>query len=571
MFRIITIFLLEKHFYTKQVMKKILVFLIAGLFTLNLHAQRLPTGPQVLSIHSNIDDSEQPYALYIPPNFDENASYPLVVMLHGAGSNHRLALRRVFGKSNAPGENDVEASRYFPEWKNVNYIVVAPYARGTAGYQGVVENDVLQVLEDVKSRFKIDENRIYLTGLSMGGGGTLWIGLTRPDIWAAIAPVCPAPPAEATKLIGNALNIPVHFFQGADDPVVPAEGVRKLAKDMDYLGATVTYEEYPGVLHDSWVNAYADEYIFEWFDKFKRNPFPERVLFAATQLKYGKAYWVNFDAINPGNLAEIDATFTDNQSLTINTKKLEAFTLNLKDHPTLDATKKLKILLDGKKMDMAPGTTFHFVKKNMKWEVGEMSQSAKMKKSSLEGPVFDAFSQRHVYVYGTGGNPSEEELAKRRAQALAGANWSTYRGEFLGRMMFFPRVISDKEVRPSDLKDANLILFGTKETNQIIADLASELPIHLSAADKDHGLLYIYPKGDNYVVINSGLSWWANIPEQGYPFVSVVHRNLPTFKDFILFKNSVETPVIDGYFDTNWKLPSESINTLKSEGNITIN
>jgi predicted peptidase len=152
--------------------------------------QVLDTGPQVLTFHSDVDDSEQPYALYLPPNFEASRQYPLVISLHGAGSNHRLNLRRVFGKSNAEGENDVEASRYFPEWEDVDYIVASPFARGTMGYQGVAEKDVLDVLADVKRRFPIDENRVYLTGLSMGGGGTLWLGLTRPDVWAGRTPSC---------------------------------------------------------------------------------------------------------------------------------------------------------------------------------------------------------------------------------------------------------------------------------------------------------------------------------------------------------------------------------------------
>ena len=180
--------------------------------TLAAGAQR--TGPQVVSFFSDADDTEQPYGLYVPRSFDPSRSYPLVIMLHGAGSNHRLSLRRVFGKSNANGENDVEATRYFPEWDDVDFIVASPYARGTAGYQGIPEKDVYDVLDDVKKRFRIDTNRIYLTGLSMGGGGSLWLGLTRPDIWAAVAPVCPAPPAGTEVYAPNALNYPMYFFQG---------------------------------------------------------------------------------------------------------------------------------------------------------------------------------------------------------------------------------------------------------------------------------------------------------------------------------------------------------------------
>src|ERR1041385_3268620 len=85
--------------------------------------QALKPGPQVLTFFSDVDDTEQPYGLYLPKNFNPSKKYPLVIMLHGAGSNHRLSLRRVFGKSNQGDETDVEATRYFPEWRDVDYIV----------------------------------------------------------------------------------------------------------------------------------------------------------------------------------------------------------------------------------------------------------------------------------------------------------------------------------------------------------------------------------------------------------------------------------------------------------------
>jgi len=190
----------------------------------NAFSQRLKAGPQDLSFFSTVDETDQPYAIYIPKNFDESRKYPLVVFLHGAWSNHRLGLRRSFGQGNLQGldfikpgnvpvETDLEATRYFPVLKDVDLIVAAPLARGTAGYQGIPEQDVYDMLADIESRFSIDENRIYLTGLSMGGGGTIWLGLTRPDIWAALAPCCPAPPDGSEDLAGNALNLPVHLLQ----------------------------------------------------------------------------------------------------------------------------------------------------------------------------------------------------------------------------------------------------------------------------------------------------------------------------------------------------------------------
>src|SRR5579883_774099 len=104
-----------------------------------LLAQSYRPGPQVLTFFSEVDDTDQPYALYLPQDYDQNRKYPLVMSLHGANSNHRLNLRRVFGKGNLAGETDAEATRYFPRLPAVDYIVASPLARGTMGYQGVAE------------------------------------------------------------------------------------------------------------------------------------------------------------------------------------------------------------------------------------------------------------------------------------------------------------------------------------------------------------------------------------------------------------------------------------------------
>jgi predicted esterase len=248
------------------------------------------------------------------------------ISLHGGGSNHRLNLRRVFGKSNAPGETDVEATRYFPELPDVGYIVASPFARGTMGYQGVAEKDVYDTLEDVKRRFSIDEDRVYLTGLSLGGGGTLWLGLSRPDVWAVIAPVTPAVPEGAEELAANALNTPVHLFQGAVDPVTLPATTREWVELLRGLGTRVDYVEYPGVSHNSWENAYADAQIFRWFDQFRRNRSPERVRYTSKQYGYDRAYWVQLDGLTPGTLASIDARFTGPNRVEVKTGEMEGFT-----------------------------------------------------------------------------------------------------------------------------------------------------------------------------------------------------------------------------------------------------
>ncbi len=75
--------------------------------------------------------------------------------------------------------------------------------------------------------------------------------------------------------------------------------------------------------------------------------------------------------------------------------------------------------------------------------------------------------------------------------------------------MVFPHAIADRDVRPSDLETSNLVLFGTRETSSLIAQYGDRLPLHLdTAAASEYGLLYVFPVGERYVLINSGLPWW---------------------------------------------------------------
>jgi poly(3-hydroxybutyrate) depolymerase len=520
--------------------------------------QVLDAGPQVLTFYSDVDDTEQPYALYLPPNFDVSKQYPLVISLHGAGSNHRLNLRRVFGQSNAEDENDVEASRYFPEWEDVDYIVASPYARGTMGYQGIAEKDVLDVLADVKRRFPIDENRTYLTGLSMGGGGTLWIGLTRPDIWAAIAPVCPAPPRGTDALAPNALHLPVHVFQGAADPVVSPESVREWVERLEELGTQTEYDEYPGVDHFSWVPAYEGGQIFDWFSRFERNPYPNRVRFVSDRYEYDTSYWVQLDALTPGTLARIDAAFTAPNRIEARTSELEGFTLHLAGHPSFIAQEPLVVEIDGTRFELPSANAPSFSRQGERWVAGQAAVQGK--RAGAEGPMSEAIASRHIYVYGTDGNPSREELAARRARAMIAAEWSVNRGPFWGRVMVFPRVAADREIRPSDLASANLVLFGTKETNSIIAQFSDRLPLHLDSASQRYGLVYVFPVDGQYMLVNSGLPWWQagdSDPASRSPFVGdVVAFRLAGLEDYLLFEDSVDNVIAKGRFDTDWQLPA---------------
>jgi pimeloyl-ACP methyl ester carboxylesterase len=569
----------------KPVLLSVILLILSCLFPINVSvAQKLKPGPQDLCFFSAVDETDQPYAVYVPNNYDESKKYPLVIFLHGAMSNHRLGLRRVFGQGNnqggdfikpghVPTETDLEATRYFPHLKEVDYIVAAPYARGTAGYQGIPEQDVYDILNDLKRRFTIDEDRIYLTGLSMGGGGTVWLGLTRPDIWAAIAPCCPAPPDGSADLACNAGNLPVHLFVGDKDFLYPVALDWK--KKFEANSAHFDYAEYPGIGHNSWEYAYKDGYIFDWFAQYKRNLFPEQVTFSTRWYKYNKAYWIHIDRLTPGSLATIKARFTGENAIEVTTTGLDAFTLNLTGHPKFKAGEKTEINIDGKLFRGMSLNSFYFSKTGDQWTNQRYTPDVNAKQPGAEGPINAVVGSNHIYVYGTGGNPSKEELQARRDVAASAADWSVDRGA-LGRIMIFPRVISDKEIRPSDLETSNLVLFGSRETNSIIEKYADQLPLHLQTDEKDFGLVYVFPMNHHYILVNSGLPWWTpagpkeEAQSRSFSFMSTKADILKNLKDFILFRTYSDNSISEGYFDNDWKIPSGEAAKMKSSGVVFI-
>ena len=532
-------------------------------------AQVYAPGPQVLTFLSDVDDTDQPYALYLPKQYSSDKKYPLVISLHGEFSNHRLNLRRVFGKGARIGETDSEATRYWPVMKDVEFIVASPLARGTMGYKGIAEKDVYDVLADVKRRFSIDDDRVYLTGLSMGGGGALWLGLTRPDVWAAIAPVCPMPPPVTEHLAGNALNLPVRIHQGELDPIIPAKQTRRWQELLLSVGVKSEYVEYAGIRHNAWDVAYRDAAIFQWFGRHTRVRHPERVRFATDSYQHGSAYWVRFDVLTPGTLASIDANFTSRKRLSIETRALEAFSLTLKDHPMNIGPGPMTLSVDGSELQTRAIPSVLSLEKGGKgWKLVR-DPARRAKRLGSEGPIAAALAARHIYVYGTVGAPDDQELQRRREVAQQAAEWSNSRAKLL--LTF--RAVADNELTPADLQNANLVLFGTKETNLVIRKYSGVLPMSLNAGAADYGLVYIYPLDGRYVVVHSGLPWWTRFELASrfeFPFLNTPQHALSTFGDYFVFRGGLDNVVAQGRFDGNWSLPADEAEKLRASGAIEV-
>jgi len=522
------------------------------------------TGAQALTFFSTVDDSHQPYALYLPPTFDPSKKYPLVISLHSEDSTQRLNLRQLFGIAARYGETDPPDLRYFPVAHPVDFIVACPAARGAMAYQGIAEQDVYDMLADVERRFPVDPDRIYLTGISMGGGGALWLGLSRPDVWAAIAPLCPIAPPGAWQRAVNASNLAVRLFQGEIDPVVAAAKPRSWQRRFLDVGVPADYLEYPGVRHNIWDFAYHNNAIFDWFSRLRRNRYPPRVRFVTSSYRYSKAYWLVIDGLAPGTEASIDAAWNSRTALQVETNAIVGFTVTPAQVPATLVT----AVVDGVTLKARPAASLSFTKASGQWRVGRFVPTGK--RPGLEGPIWQAVASRHIYVYGTAGGPAAEELERRRQRAATAADWSTPRA----RLDLKLPVKADTAVTPADLDSSDLVLFGEARTNTLIARFTDRLPLALNPGAADYGLLFIAPVGKHYALVSSGLPWWTGAdearPPVGISFAPPQFRLLQTFGDYILFEGSLANVVAEGRFDRDWKLPPDAAAKIAATGTVSI-
>jgi pimeloyl-ACP methyl ester carboxylesterase len=537
----------------EQAMRDFLTLLFAAA------ALRAQTGPHVWNVVSTVDGSQQPYALYIPRSFDPPKEYGLLISLHSEDSNHRMNLSQVLGTAGR-GTMTLDGTA-FPPLRDRDLIVACPLARGTMGYQGIAEQDVYDVLADVERRYPVDRDRVYLTGISMGGGGALWLAETHPDLWAGIAAMCPDSMPGSEDLAPNLLNVPLRLYHGELDTIVPVASSRAWQRRLLEAGVPAAYTEYPATRHNVWDVAYSRDGALEWLAAQRRNRWPERVRLVARSYQYSSAYWVRIDGLTPGVPAQIDARRAPHGDVQVTTVNLDGFTL------TPQEPQPAQVTVDGTTIRLKGGAALSFNKSPAGWRQGLVAPAGKH--FGAEGPILRALSGRQIYVYGTLGAPTGEELAERRKVAQAAADWSTVRSHL---QLSFP-VKTDREVTAADLDGADLVLFGTAESNSLVARFAGRLPIELRPDAADYGLLFIALIGKHYALVNSGLPWWTGAGETspvGYPWEPAQIRELNPFGDYVLFRGTIGQVVADGRFDADWKVPAADVARLTAAGTVKI-
>jgi poly(3-hydroxybutyrate) depolymerase len=212
---------------------------------------------------------EMEFALFVPTAYAKEKQTPLVIALHGLGSNPQQIMRY-------RGLTDLAEKH--------GYIVAAPMGYNSRGWYGgrvlrpqkgdpenlseLSEKDVMNVLDLVKNEYTIDPDRVYLMGHSMGGGGTWHLALKYPDVWAGLAPIAPAVFRPATD-VQKVRHIPVILVQGDQDNLCPVGVARRWAEQMQAFGMTYRYVEVAGGDHVNIAFKHMPD-VFEFFDKHRR-------------------------------------------------------------------------------------------------------------------------------------------------------------------------------------------------------------------------------------------------------------------------------------------------------------
>ena len=239
-------------------------FLVSGLAaalffaaTLDVHAEDPAPGQQVAQVFQSAKspDSRLGYLLYLPKDHGQaSQKYPLLMFLHGSGER---------------GDDVNAVKKHGPpkliaDGQHLPFVVVSPQC--PTGKRWEAET-LLELLDQLQTRYSIDPARVYITGLSMGGAGTWSLLAAAPKRFAAAVAICGgAKPTTADA----ALHTPLWIVVGDRDNAELVDNCRATAEVLKQKNADVKLTVMTGIGHDSWTQTYATPELYDWMLRHRR-------------------------------------------------------------------------------------------------------------------------------------------------------------------------------------------------------------------------------------------------------------------------------------------------------------
>ena len=550
---------------------------------------------------SRIDQTVQPYGLVIPPTYAIDHSVPsrCDIWFHGRGEK-LSEVNFLWDRMKNPGE-------FTPD----HTIMLHPYGRYCNAFKFAGEVDVLEALEDVQKRYRIDEDRISVRGFSMGGAACWQFATHYADRWFAANPGAgfsetpqflkvfqkeDLKPTAWEQTLWNlydcdkwALNLthcPAIAYSGENDSQKQAADVMEKALAEHGIRLRHVIGDGMGHKYDVESKAIIDERLRLLAKSTGSRAMPNDVRFETYSLKYNSMDWIAIDGIKEhwnrasiagqvqllitGNLRSDDGETKEYEidlQFFVSTVSVTAFTIDL---PPIEVrasnSTSVKAIIDQDEVHIPQPFSDRSLKCSFVlgadgWTLLESTGSRSGKRHNLQGPIDDALMDSFIFVRPTG--TAANEAVGKWADAELTRAIEHWRRHFRGDA----RVVNDTDVTDEMIQSANIILWGDPKSNSVMAKIADKLPIQWTADKitvgkkswdaKDHAPILIHPNPLNlnrYVVLNSSFTF------RDYAYLNNA-RQVPMLPDWaVIDLNTPPNSVWPGkvvaadFFDEQWQL-----------------
>ncbi len=532
--------------------------------------------PHKVTYRSVIDGSAQYIGIRYPRNYTPSRKYALILSLHGSGDEGLLMA-------------EVHDAK---DWA----FVAAPTDRRPWGleYHAWGNLELQEVIGWMRDHFQIDDDRLYITGASMGGHGSLYQGLLFPARFAGVAPeACfPSPLLYYSSLLQkssvvsapgirymvdrsladrhciyfaeNGLHLPIVLTHGSLDDNVPPFNPRFFVERMRDIGNDIVYREVPGRPH-FWFEPRTEEGqgpiwgvcvdhpdIWNFLETKKRIAFPRKVTFRCIDLSANdEYYWIRvLEQDRSFDWTEVQAEF-DGRRIVIWSNNANVLELHLP-----------KEFIGGDETDIIwNGCSYHeTIPADRRVKIGTPSPGPLKKTPMLSGPLRNAFYRPFLLVYGTQGTARETEILLNNARYFAKRFWNWVNG--------FTRIVSDREITDEMIREYNLILFGSPARNSVSARISPSLPIKISEGrvvfdgrileNRDLALGFVYPNPLNQGRLMAMFAGTTPEMEEICPKIQPIDRRI-SMPDFVIAGREFDRDGwggahILGFFSPVWDL-----------------